>query len=45
MMPSDVIVIGGGLVGTAVAYGLALVGHYRIRPPIKPITLEELAGL
>ena len=23
----------------------AEVGHYRIRPPIKPITLEELAAL
>jgi NAD(P)H-nitrite reductase large subunit len=23
----------------------AEVGHYRIRPPIKPITLEQLAGL
>src|SRR2546427_12932990 len=27
MISSDVIVIGGGLVGTAVAYGLALVGR------------------
>src|SRR2546427_6769071 len=27
MVSSDVIVIGGGLVGTAVAYGLALVGR------------------
>jgi len=23
----------------------AEVGHYRIRPPIKPITLQELAAL
>jgi glycine/D-amino acid oxidase-like deaminating enzyme len=68
----DVLVLGGGLVGSAVAYGLAsgmgpcharqcgltvteiiaqarqvapeTVGYYRIRPPIKPLTLGELAG-
>ena len=25
--------------------GVGTVGHYRIRPPVKPVTVGELAGL
>ena len=25
--------------------GVGTVGHYRIRPPVKPVTVAELAGL
>jgi len=25
--------------------GVGAVGHYRIRPPVKPVTVGELAGL
>jgi hypothetical protein len=49
MAQFDCAVIGGGLVGAALAAALGVpmdeVGAYRVRPPIKPLSVGELAGL
>ncbi len=48
----DTIIVGGGLVGAALACGIAARGHrvavrdigrFSARPPLKPITLGQLA--
>ena len=49
MAQFDCAVIGGGLVGATLAAALGVpmdeVGAYRVRPPIKPLSVGELAGL
>jgi len=42
MLASDVIV---EVIAHERGVSPAEVGHYRVRPPVKPITLEELAAL